>query len=262
MLVSSSDCRNGGLDVQSVHYEDADYEVRADFAESHTRFWQRLQQPGAWFTSAQKIAIAQATREARHCRYCQQRKVALSPRGVQGEHDNTQQLPAAVVEVVHAMVTDASRLSQRWYQAMLEQGLTDAQYVEIVGTVVAMVSIDSFADAIGVPVRTLPAAGSGEPSQYRPATAQLTADAWVPMVPRVNADTPEADLWPSGKGGNVIRAMSLVPDEVRTLHDLSAVHYLEIDKVMQAGVDAGRTLNRTQMELVAGRVSALNACYY
>ena len=248
--------------MQSVHYDDAGYEVRGDFAESHSRFWHRLQQPGAWFTSAEKIAIARASREAQGCKLCQKRMAALSPRGVQGSHDHSQNLPAAVVEVVHAIVTDASRLSRSWYEDVLALGLSDAQYVEIVGTVVAMVSIDSFADAIGVSHRPLPPAGNGEPTCYRPATAQVTADAWVPMVPRVNADTPERDLWPSGKGGNVIRAMSLVPDEVRTLHDLSAVHYLESEKVMQAGVDAGRTLNRSQMELVAGRVSAVNACYY
>ena len=167
--------------------------------------------------------------------------------------------------VAHAIATDASRLTQTWYQSMLDSGLTDSEYIEIVGTVVAITSIDSFADALGIEHRPLPViddADSSMPNQYRPATVSASEDAWVPMLAKENANTPEADLWPSGKTGNVIRAMSLVPDEVRTLNDLSATHYLPNAKVRQSGVDAGRSLNRSQMELVAGRVSALNACFY
>lgn len=255
-------------DYRDVNYDDVSYTLRHDFAESHTRFWHRLQQPGSWFTSAERIAIAQATRDARHCPLCQQRRQALSPRTITGTHLNESSLRSPVVDVVHTIVTDASRISESWYKAQLDKGpadsgLSEGEYIEIVGTVVAMVSIDSFADALGIEHRPLPeATHTGAPDHYVPATASVTDDAWVPMLAKENADTPEADLWPSVKTGNVIRAMSLVPDEVRTLNDLSAVHYLPNAKVRQHGVDAGRTLNRSQMELVAGRVSALNACFY
>ena len=57
------------------------------------------------------------------------------------------------------------------------------------------------------------------------------------------------------------RAMSLVPDEVRTLFDLSAAHYLPMGQVRDPSTTAG-TLNRVQMELIAGRVSALRQCFY
>lgn len=250
---------------RDVRYDDVTYALRTDFAESHTRYWQRLQAPGTWFTAAQRIAIAQATRDAWHCPLCQQRKQALSPHTVTGEHLGEQSLRSPIVAVAHAIATDASRLTQTWYQSILDSGLTDGEYIEIVGTVVAITSIDSFADALGIEHRPLPAiddANSQQPDYYRPATASVSEDAWVPMLAKDNANTPEADLWPSGKTGNVIRAMSLVPDEVRTLNDQSATHYLPNAKVRQHGVDAGRALNRSQMELVAGRVSALNACYY
>jgi hypothetical protein len=55
--------------------------------------------------------------------------------------------------------------------------------------------------------------------------------------------------------------MSLVPDEVRTLADLSGVHYLAMVDVPNPGAARGH-LTRPQMELVAGRVSALNGCFY
>ncbi len=260
--------------MQAVNYDDVPYSLRTDFAESHTRFWQRLQSAGTWLTAKQRIDVATAVREAADCEYCRQRKLALSPHALVGQHSDTTNLSPLMIEAVHAIVTDASRLTRTWYEGLLQKGLMDGEYVEIVGTVVSIVSIDSFARALGVALRPLPtlddvaALGNTqktdkkEPNRYRPKTVETSDDAWVPMLNAENAGTPEADLWPSGKTGNVVRAMSLVPDEVRTLIDLSAVHYLEMKSVRQPGVDAGRALKRSQMELVAGRVSALNQCYY
>jgi hypothetical protein len=59
----------------------------------------------------------------------------------------------------------------------------------------------------------------------------------------------------------VIRALSLVPDEVRQLLDLSAAQYLSAPQMMQFGRDF-RSISRAQIELVAGRTSALNECFY
>lgn len=246
----------------SVSYHDAGYPVREEFADTHSRFWARLQSPGAWFTSTERIAIAKETRAASHCQHCAQRKAALSPRTVGGEHSSVTGLRPEIVEAIHSITTDASRLTRTWYEKLLADGLSAGEYVEVVGTVVAMVSIDSFANAIGVALRDLPEPGEGEPTRYIPATAAVSDSAWVPMVDAHNAGTPEEDLWVSGKTGNVVRAMSLVPDEVRTLCELSDAHYLAMPLVRKPGVDAGRALNRSQIELVAGRVSALNQCFY
>jgi hypothetical protein len=42
---------------------------------------------------------------------------------------------------------------------------------------------------------------------------------------------------------------------------LSAAHYLPMGQVRDPSATAG-TLNRLQMELIAGRVSALRQCFY
>ncbi len=187
--------------------------VRADFAESHDRFWRRLARPGAWWTGAERVAIAREARAAESCAHCQRRQAALSPHTV-------------------------------------ADGLSDGHYVELVGTVVAL----------SLPPHPLPVAEPGAPTRYRPASAGPD-EAWVPMVPLDKADTPEADLWPAERTGNVIRALSLVPDEVRTLADLSAVHYLENTCVRDPAATQG-SLSRPQMELLAGPVSALNQCIH
>ena len=155
---------------------------------------------------------------------------------------------------------DASRLTRKWYEARLSDGLSDGQYVEIVGTVVAVVSIDQFCRGVGIPEHPFPLPLPGEPSSYRPRSAGAD-EAWPAMVPANNFGTPEADLWPAGQTGNVIRAMSLVPDEVRTLGDLGAVHYLPNDRVSDPAASQG-SLTRPQIELIAAKVSALNDCFY
>jgi hypothetical protein len=245
-----------------LSYASAPVPVRSGFAGSHQRFWDRLARPGAGWTGAERVAIAHEARAAAKCDHCRQRRSALSPHIVAGRHTAVTDLPDAAVEVAHAVMQDAGRLTRRWYEARLAEGLSDGQYVEIVGTVVALVSIDRFCRAVAVPEHALPAPLPGAPTAYRPARAVLHLDeAWVPMVPMDNADTPEADLWPAGKTGNVIRAMSLVPDEVRTLADLSAVHYLPNERVRDASACQG-SLSRPQMELIAGRVSVLHDCFY
>ena len=56
--------------------------------------------------------------------------------------------------------------------------------------------------------------------------------------------------------------MSLVPDAVRTMKTLSTAQYVPIHAVGDITWSEGRALDRRQIELVAGRVSALNDCFY
>jgi len=246
--------------MHDISYRAALVPVRDDFAAAHTRFWKRLASPGAWWTGSERVAIAAEGRQARHCTLCQARKQALTPAVVAGQHDHLGALSDPVVDVIHRVVTDPGRLSRQWFDETMMAGLSAEQYVEILGTLVALVSIDSFCRGIGVPLHPLPAPQPGTPSYYRPPGA-VQEEAWVPMIPVENATGAEADLYDGQAVGNVIRAMSLVPDEVRTLRDLSAVHYLPMGQVRDPSAAAG-ALNRMQMELIAGRVSALRQCFY
>ena len=244
-----------------ISYRDTEFAVPEDFDAAHTRFWQRLAHTGTWWNASERIKIAAEGRKAANCRLCRESRQALSPNTTAGNHDSETDLPDVVIEVIHRVMTDSSRLSQRWYQSVLDRGLTPEQYVEILGTLVALKSIDSFTQALGLTLHPLPRPQDPDtqPSHYRPNA--VLDDAWVPLIPADANAGPEADLWPSGMNAYVIRAMSLVPDEVRTLNDLGAVHYLPNEKVGDPTVN-GRHLSRAQIELVAGRVSALNQCFY
>lgn len=240
-------------------YADAPVRVRDDLLDAHRRAWERLARPGTWWSGVERVALAALVRGAERCALCLQRREALSPLAVEGNHDHEGVLPEAAAEAVHQITNDPARLSRTWFDKTLAGGLSDAQYVEIVGVVVTVLSVDRFCRALGMPLRALPEPRPGEPSRQRPPGA-LPEAAWVPMIKESRATGSEADLYGMPRTGNVLRALSLVPDEVRSLLDLSAAHYLTSEQMLN--LRAGRTLNRRQMELVAGRVSALNECFY
>jgi hypothetical protein len=243
-------------------YTDCAYPVREDIPDAHRRAWVRLAAPGSWWTGAERVALAAETRVAADCGLCQDRKRALSPFQLDGEHATAPgaALPDIAVDTVHRLVTDASRLTRAWFEKLAAQGLSDGHYVELLGVVVSTRSIDRFHDGLGLAREPLPEPVPGEPSQYAPRGARPEG-AWVPTIPARAARGPEKGLYAGMPAGNVLKAMSLVPDAVRQLYDLSAAHYLPLQEMMSFDTKL-RALSRAQIELVAGRVSALNACFY
>jgi hypothetical protein len=225
---------------------------------AHRRAWERLAAPGAWWTGAEKVSIAAEVRAARTCGLCRERKAALSPHAVAGEHAASDALPAAAVEAAHRIATDPARLTRAWYEKTLAAGLSDAHYVELLGVVVTIVNLDGLHRGLGVAPEPLPAARAGEPSRERSPAAQQGA--WVPLLTSGSAQAREL-YGVRSRLPNVVRALSLVPDAVRQLKELSEVHYLPMDDVIDPRARM-RHLSRPQMELIAGRVSALNECFY
>ena len=62
---------------------------------------------------------------------------------------------------------------------------------------------------------------------------------------------------------NVHRAFSLVPDATRTANDLMVSHYFRYEMVPRyTDADHDYAINKTQIELVALRVSRYNDCFY
>ena len=115
--------------------------------------------------------------------------------------------------------------------------------------------------AEAMPLEALPDPKAGEPTGYRPPGAQ-SGVGYVPMIPENKLSEPEADLYGGTGAPNVIRAMSLVPDCVRQMRQLSDAQYLPMNVLMSTDGDPSRALSRAQIELVAARVSSINECFY
>jgi hypothetical protein len=252
----------------SISYSNACVEVRDDIVAAHDRAWKRMARAGAWLDGKSRVAIAAETRQAPDCALCSRRKEALSPYGMDGTHDGLGALPERLVEQVHRIVTDPARLTRGWFEALMAAGTRDTEYVEIVGVVATVVAIDTFCRAAGAPPHPLPVPQEGKPHNRRPTTAHQRGEAWVPMIHPKDLegelDTAEeqslATYW-AGVPANIRRALSLVPEEAYEWFRLVEVQYLP-GKAMRDFAKEYRAITHAQIELIAGRVSVLNQCFY
>ncbi|NNL84677.1 MAG: hypothetical protein HKP27_03445, partial [Myxococcales bacterium] len=225
--------------------------VRSDLEQTHQRVWDSLAKPGTWWNAAERIQIA---REARAARAAE--GLAGAPAGAA-----TAELPAAASEVARRVGGAPKSIDRAWFEGLVPERLEDTHYVEAVGVVVRTVSVDVFCRGLGVPLHNYPDPEPGEPSRERPRTA-LVDEAWVPMIPNGAAGGEEAKATFGGTSANVIRALSLVPAEVRGISDVGNHQYLIDRHVLDPKHDPGRAISRAQIELVAGRISAINECFY
>ena len=241
----------------------ASFAVRADLDEAWRRAWDHLARPGTWWTGAERLAMVAACREAPECALCRERAAALSPFAVDGTHDSTSTLPDDVVEAIHRIRTDSGRLTEAWLRETVASGLSEPDYVEIVGVVSIATALDTLAKGLGMPRPALPEPVPGGPSRYRPAGARRGL-AWLPILePEDIADgdpNPYGDKTPD-LVANIHRGMSLVPAEVAAFFDLDDAIYLPQFALKDFATEY-RAISHAQMELLAARVSMINRCRY
>lgn len=222
--------------------------------------WQRLSQAGTWWSGAERIAIAAETRAASSCTLCRQRKVALSPYNVPGAHAASSLLTADAVEAIHRLATDAGRITERWVRGVADGPLGEERYVEIIGIVATVTGVDTFNAALGWPAPALPGPVASEPSRQRPAGAKRDL-AWVATVAPEHVAPGEPNPYPLHGDKNIHRALSLVPQEVINFFDLDVELYLK-DHEIRDFAHEYRAISHRQIELIAGRASAINQCFY
>ncbi len=243
--------------------EAAPFPVRADLDEAYARAWTHLARPGTWWDGAQRLAMVASCREAPGCALCRERAAALSPFAVDGVHDSTSGLPDTVIEAIHRVRTDSGRLTEAWFRRTIENGLTEPEYVEIVGVVSIATALDTLARGLGVPPRALPEPEPGMPSRHRPRNARRDL-AWVATLEpgdiAVDDPNPYGDKTPD-LVANIHRGMSLVPAEVAAFFELDDVIYLPQFALKDFSTEY-RAISHAQMELVAARVSLINRCRY
>jgi hypothetical protein len=239
--------------------ETSPHRVRADLAAAHARVWDRLARAGTWLDGPTRIQVAAETRHSLGCELCARCKTALSPYTVEGAHDSRGELPDSWIEMIHRIVADPGRLTHAWYRRILASGIADTEYVEIVSVVAHVTAIDTFALGLGIPERPLPAPIPGAPSRYRPAEARQH-EAWAPNIAWDEHGPDEADYF-AGPPANIRRALSLVPNEARSFFDLVAHQYLPGPAMRDFGREY-RAITHAQIELLAGRISAINQCVY
>jgi hypothetical protein len=243
-----------------IKYKGYNLPIREDLVHAHERCWNRLSEAGTWFDGNQRVNIAAEVRNARECRFCVEQKEAVSPNSVSGSHSNLGMLNDNEVEIIHRTVSDPARLSKKWFKGIISKGVKEEEYIEMIGIIAMVMVIDTFTFAIGVNDHSLPKPKPGKPSYYRPPGAKTKA-AWVPIVEPEDAVKSDGDLYPNPKVGYILRSLSAVPETKIHYWDLMHSHYLPEPIIYQFDRDF-RAISRPQMELVAGRVSALHQCLF
>jgi len=234
---------------------------RPDIQIALSNYFLFLAKPGYWWHGAQKVAIAAAARAASACSLCAEKKAALSRSHIKALHPENDLLSPLTVDMIHQIITDQGRITESQVQALEQSGVSRLAYAELIGIVVCLFSIDEFCRALSQPLPELPQPQPGLASQRTPKNLE-TKTGFVPMIAREGLTEGVQDLWPEGFGANVIRALSAAPDLVRQWKQLAAVFYLPLEEMRNLTQSASRRLNRMQMELIAGRVSAINRCFY
>ncbi len=233
--------------------------IRSGLANAIEEAWQRLASSGTWWNGEERIAIAAEVRKAETCDLCRQRKAALSPYATIGKHESCNILPAAAVEAIHRLRTDAGRITEKWVRG-ITGSLGEERYVEIVSITAIVSALDTFDHALGRSRRKLPQAIAGSPSRVRPRQAKRDL-AWVATLAPQDVASGEIDPFSVHGDKNIHRALSLVPQEVFNFFDLDVELYLR-DEEIRDFENEYRAISHAQIELIAARASAINACHY
>ena len=269
---------------QFIELDGARLPTRASLVQAIEEAWQRLAAAGTWWSGEERLCLAAEVRAAKSCTLCRQRKSALSPTTVRGRHEGQGRLPEAAVEAVHRLATDAQRVTATWLAGMLDAGsaagagggpqvvpqvaprvgggvgLSEDAYVEIVSVVAIVTALDTFDLALGRRVRSLPQPVAGAPSRRRPAGARKNL-AWIATVAPEDVTPGDPDPYPLHGDKNIHRALSLVPQAVIDFFDLDVELYLKDHEIRDFAREY-RAISHAQIELIAGRASAINRCYY
>ncbi len=240
--------------------------IRADLLAAQTHAWNRIGDPGTWWTGAERVAIAAETRQATQCPLCAARRDALSPSTVAGEHSSLGILPAAAVEAIHRIRTDSGRLTEGWYRRLIADCLSEEHYIELVAIEAIVVAVGTFRGAVGLPRLDLPKPRVGLPTRLRPRGAKPDMS-WMPTLAPEDRGDEDPDLYrehPGPReryGANVHRALSLVPHAMIHWWDMFECMYLTSPTMRDFGREY-RAVTHAQMEMLAARVASLNQCHY
>lgn len=214
--------------------------VAEDVAAAHSATLRAIAEPGAWWSGADRLAIARETRAAAGGALCTAWSAALSPDAADGEHRGQDVLPPIAVEAIHRIRNDSGRLTRRWFDSAIDMGLQPEAYVELASVVASVVIVDTFAQGVGLPPPALPEPVAGAPSFER-SDDVVDAGAYLPLAREGRA--------------HILRSLGLVPSASELFFRTFNPSYYMRPKQEFA-------LARPQVELVASRVSAVNECFY
>jgi hypothetical protein len=223
-----------------------DIALRPDLVAAQSAAWRHVTSPGASWSAAERRAIAQVALAALDD--SDPVPPWVSPTQAGRAVPGADVLTGIVIDAVYRVARHAGSLTEDWYAAQLEQGIDAHAYVEMVGVVCGVAAVDAFYRAIGLPRPALPAPSDGPARGGHPDVEPATLN-WVPVVP------------PADEVAAVVQGLSAAPDENANVRRLAAAQYIPFDEMADLAWNRG-TLSRSDMELVAARLSRVRECFF
>jgi hypothetical protein len=184
--------------------------------------WRRVGEPGTWLDGPERVGVVRSARAA---------------------PTSSITIPDSIEDVAGLVAHHPASIDGDLVDAIQANGIDRAAYVEIVGVVSRVMAIDTFDRGIGRTPRPLPDPVDGSPAREPVPEARRRAG-WVPTVGAISPPT-------------ALSSVRREADDQEALHDVLYLPYSGM-----GDLDAERGLHRTQMELVAARVSLLNDCSF
>jgi len=221
--------------MSGFSYAESPVAVTEEIALSHQTAWDLLAQPGTWFTSTERLAIAGRARTL----FADRATPPWARSAV-----TTPELSDSVADVVDLVTLNAGTIDRPAAENAIA-AIGEGHYVELIGVVATVVMIDIFAEGLGVDRTPLPKPLDGEPTRDEP-----------DGLGDIGAHVRALDPFPFA---NVARALSLVPAANALFRTVSVPTY---SAPGFADLEWETPLSRPQVELVASRVAAINECFY
>lgn len=245
-----------------ISYDAALVPVRSDIGAVHCLAWQHLGEPGSWWTGSQRVSIALAVREAASCSLCAAIKTGLhSSSASASRHQTVTALPPTAVETIHWITMVPGSVTKNIYYNARLAGITDGHYVEMLGVLSTVITVDMFHRALGLPPPPPPRPQPGTPSGYRPPVTRRLG-AWVPTLDRKRTIVLPPALKHLGRATSILHALSIVPAEAALRVPFAATHYVPEFATTDVTYQGSRALSRIHLELLAARTAFIQECFY
>ena len=220
--------------------------IRPDLVTQQTAAWRHVTSPGASWTGAERAAIARTALAALDD--CDPVAPWMTPMKTGKAIAGTEILGDFVIDAAYRIARHASSLTEDWYRCQLALGIDPIAYVEMVGVVCTVAAVDGFFRAMNLERPSLPAPVDGEAHGRHPQVEPARLN-WVPVA------------IPADQHAAVVQGLSAAPDEWDNVTRLAAVQYIPVGDMADLRWSRG-TLSRSDMELVAARLSAARQCFY
>ena len=235
-------------------YEKTVVPIRKKIESLHENQAQSLVKSGTWLTGFERSYLAKLARAVI------QGQESLREPSENGDGNHPTLEPAS--KVVTQVAAGGKHITRETLDDALRSGLSEEEYVETVGVTSRAVSLDIFCEGIGIPVLAL-----GEPSNQTPTRKKsknaVSEGAWLNTIPSGPEGGSEgSELYGELVAPFIFRALSLVPEEARHVIDLVTLQYVPGQELMNFKFSYEESFGRRETELVAGRTSAINGCFY